>query len=386
MNIAIISYIYPKKINHSQGVFIHQQARCIAKEGHTVHVITTRSHGDKKFETWDNVNIHRVASIDYLKPIAGLLFLINTLTKIFELHKKKKVDVVIGGFMGITTIATGLFLKLINKRFFAISYGTKWELPKKNWISNLIIRSALYFPEKIICVSRKTKELVGRNTDLKKLYVVNNGADSEYLVPSKSKSEFRKQLGVRGKLVILTVSNLVNKKGIDIIIKSISKVSKEYQNFIYLIVGKGYHEDKFKNLVKKLKLEKYIRFEGNLENFGFRERCKELANYYNICDIFTLMSHDAGGEIESLGLVYIEASYFGIPVVGGISGGTRDSIIGGETGYLIDSKDQVKLENTLLSLLKNKKLREKLGNAGRKRILREKLAVHNAKEILEIIK
>jgi len=386
MNIIIISYIYPKKENPSQGIFIHALARYMVKEGNSVEIITTRSYGDKKFETWDNVKSHRVASINHPKGIAGLLFIIGTIVALLRLSRKKKVDLVLGGFLGSSTIVAGLLLKLINLKFIVISWGTKWELPKKSWFHNMLIRLAASFPEKIICNSKRTKELLSQNIDKNKLHVIISGMDSEYLTPSKTAAEFRKQTKVGNKKVVLTVSNLVHKKGIDVIIRAIGNVSKKYPNMIHLIVGDGYDRQKFENMVKKLNLSKYIRFEGNLNHISYRQRGKELANYYNMCDIFVLMSSDSKGEIESLGIVYLEASYFGKPVIGGISGGTGDAVEHGKIGYLIDSKDQNALERKLLLLLKDGKLRKKLGNAGRKRIIDEFLWENKIKEILEFCK
>lgn len=377
MKIAILSYIYPNKTNPSLGLFIHQQAKYIAKEGHDVNVIVMRTKNDKLKEYIDGVEINKVANINSQKLISGFLFLIKSLKKLYQLNKKEKLDLVIENFLGVNTIIIGLFLRSMNKKYIVISHGTSWELPKKNKINNLIIKLALFFPDKIVCVSRKTKELLSHNTNKKKLVIINNGMDPDYLIPSKSKEQFKRELGIRNELIMLSVSHLVKKKGIDAIIKSLPNIIKKYPKLRYFIVGEGNEKERLQKIASLLNLEENIKFVG-------RKVGRELANYYNICDLFVLMSRDLKDAIESFGIVYIEASYFKKPVIAGKSGGTKDAIVDGKTGYLVEYNDVKKLEKTILLLLKNKKLRNKLGEAGRQRVLKEFLWENNAKKLLDL--
>jgi glycosyltransferase involved in cell wall biosynthesis len=377
MKIAIISYIYPNKVNPSLGLFVHQQAKYIAKEGHDVNVIVMRTKDDKPKENIDGVMAYKVANINSQKLISGFLFLFNSIKKLYQLNKNGELDLVIGNFLGIHTIITGIFLRAINKKFIVISHGTSWELPKKSKFKNLIIKLALSFPDKIVCVSRETKELLSQNTDKKNLVIINNGMDPDFLTPSKSKQQFKKELGISNELVILSVSHLVKKKGVDVIIRSLPNVIKEYPLLKYFIVGEGIEKARLKELVSSLNLQKNIKFVG-------RKIGSELANYYNLCDFFILMSRDLKDIIESFGIVYIEASYFGKPVIAGKSGGTADAVVDGKTGYIIKYDNIKKLEKTILLLLKNKKLRDKLGEAGRKRVLKEFLWKNNVEKLLDL--
>lgn len=380
MNIIVVSYTYPRKSNARMGIFVHQRAKYIARAGHNVDVITAGSYDDGNFESRDNVNIYRVSSIDHFKPISGFWFTLRAILKLYNLAKSKKIDFVMQEFVGVSTIFIGIFLKIKGVRFVLVSHGTKWELEAQRLINKTLIRWSLSFPEKIICVSKNIKDrlitLAGEN----KLFVVNNGMDPGYLHPSKNPKEFRKELGIKNDHVLLTVSNLVKKKGIDVIIKTFARLLKKQKNIVYIIVGgEGSEKERLKELVKELKISNKVRFEG--QKVG-----SELANYYSICDLFVVMSRDIGSEVESFGIVYIEASYFGKPVVGGISGGTSDAVIDGKTGFLIDAKDQKKLEKTLLLLLKNKKLRENLGKAGKERVLNGFLWSHSVEKLLNILK
>lgn len=379
MKIAVISYIYPNKSNPMLGIFVRQQSKYIAREGHEVNILTTGSSQDKTAERIDNTAVHRLIKIDTKLPLKGLLFSLRCIKKIMLLNKESNLDFIIQNFAGINTILIGIAAKLLRKKFVVISHGTSWELPKKNFIKNLMIKIALAFPDKIICVSRKTEELLKPNAKNSKLVVINNGIDPEWLKPNVGADKLRKKLGLGNKIVLLSVASLVPKKGIDVILKALPKIIKDFPNLIYFIIGNGIEKENLANLTGKLGLEKNVKFLGIKTG-------SELANYYNICDIFILMSRDLKHAIESFGIVYIEASYFEKPVIAGLSGGTEDAVANGKTGFLVKPDDTENLAEKMTLLIKNKKLREKLGKAGRKRVVKGFLWKHNVRKLMDALK
>lgn len=378
MKIIIISYIYPNRLNPMLGIFVRQQSKYIAREGHEIHILTTGSSQDKEEEVVDNTRVHRLINIDNKLSLKGLLFSLKCMKMIASLNKKSGIDFVIQNFVGLNTILIGTVTKLLKKKFIVVSHGTSWELPKKNFMKNLIIKTALFMPDKIICVSKKTEELLEPNAKRNKLVVINNGIDPEWLKPDINKEKFRKKLGIDNKLILLSVCSLVPKKGIDIIIKALPKITKKFPNLVYLIIGDGPEKENLKNLTNKLGLGKNIKFLGT--KIG-----NELANYYNLCDIFILMSRDLKNTIESFGIVYIEASYFGKPVIAGLSGGTQDAVVDGKTGFLVKPDDVESLAEKTALLIKNRKLRENLGDAGRKRVVGGFLWKHNVRKLMDEI-
>ncbi len=375
MKIVIISYLYPNKLDPTLGIFVRQQSKYLAREGHEIHILTTGSLKDKKKELIDGTTVNRLISIDTMILSRGLSFSLRCIKKIISLNKKSNLDFVMQNFVGISTILIGLTAKLLKKKFIVISHGTAWELPKKSFIKNLIIKTALSFPDKIICVSKKTEELLRPNIRRNKLVVINNGIDPEWLKPNINKDKLRKKLGLDNKIIFLSVSSLVPKKGIDVIIKVLPRIIREFPNLLYFIIGEGPEKNKLINLVNELGLEKNIKFLGIKTG-------SELANYYNLCDIFILMSRDIRDTIESFGIVYIEASYFGKPVIAGLSGGTEDAVIDGQTGFLVKSDDTEDLVKKITLLIKNKKLRKKFGKAGTKRVIKGFFWKHNVKKLI----
>jgi phosphatidylinositol alpha-1,6-mannosyltransferase len=96
----------------------------------------------------------------------------------------------------------------------------------------------------------------------------------------------------------------------------------------------------------------------------------QLPKYYNLCDIFVLpnrvtVKSALKGDYEGFGIVFLEASACGKPVIGGRSGGVTDAILDGLTGYLVDPLSSEDIASVIKRLIDDHALREKMGDAGR---------------------
>jgi phosphatidylinositol alpha-1,6-mannosyltransferase len=90
-------------------------------------------------------------------------------------------------------------------------------------------------------------------------------------------------------------------------------------------------------------------------------------------DIFAMPSRSRFGglEVEGLGIVYLEASACGLPVIAGESGGAPDAVIEGVTGFVVDGTSTEQIANRAIQLLRDEKLRRGMGSAGRAWIEKE---------------
>jgi len=374
MNIVIISYIYPNPENPRIGIFIHEQAKELVKQGHDVWVITSNKNKQDEVKNIDNIIIYRLGCHKFFK---GLIFNFKMLNKIIKL--KDKADILHIHFVGLNTFFCWLGSKFLGVPVVATIHGI--DVYPRNFFHSLLIRFYLLFPKKIIAVSNYTSSLAKLNSNKNKVCVLFNGVDTEKLKATKEKSKLRKKLGLNDNLILLSVGSLIERKGIDLIIKALPQVIKEVPNLIYLIIGEGDQEHYLKNIVKSLDLQNNVKFLGFV-------RSEELANYYNLCDVFALMSRTIKEKsgIEGFGIVYIEASYLGKPVIGGKSGGTSDAIIDKVTGYRVDPNNLQDLTKKLILLLKNKDLRNRIGNKGKKFVKNKLLWKHNVHKTLNIYK
>ncbi len=93
----------------------------------------------------------------------------------------------------------------------------------------------------------------------------------------------------------------------------------------------------------------------------------ELPAHYAAGDVFAMpcRTRRGGLDVEGLGIVYLEASATGLPVVVGDSGGAPDAVLDGRTGYVVDGRDIGAVAERLILLLSDPDLRHRLGRAGR---------------------
>lgn len=196
-----------------------------------------------------------------------------------------------------------------------------------------------------------------------KMTVVPNGTDIVRFHP-ESAIALKKELDLQDRKIILTVTRIVERKGIDTVINAIPKMIDRYPDVIYLIGGGGPDRGRLEELVKHLGIDNYVRFLGRIPD-------NELAAYYNLCDVFVMPSKTVLPDVEGFGIVFLEAAACGKPVIGTYSGGIPDAVKHGETGLLVNENDPAQLAEALLRLLGDERMRKKLGSNGLERVREE---------------
>jgi phosphatidylinositol alpha-1,6-mannosyltransferase len=166
--------------------------------------------------------------------------------------------------------------------------------------------------------------------------------------------------------MILTVGNLVERKGHDMVISALPEVQKVIPDVTYLVVGDGRYRSNLEQLAVTRGVRDRVVFAGQVPE-------KELPEIYSLCDVFVMPARERLDEcdVEGFGLVYLEANACGKPVIGGRSGGIPDAIVDGVTGLLVDPHDPIEIANALIQLLRDRELSTKMGHEGRKRVVRD---------------
>ncbi|HWS99663.1 MAG TPA: glycosyltransferase family 4 protein [Pyrinomonadaceae bacterium] len=162
--------------------------------------------------------------------------------------------------------------------------------------------------------------------------------------------------------VILSVVRMEKEdryKGIDSVIESLPMVVREMGAVDYRVVGRGADVPRLKALADRLGVARYVTFAGGLGDL-------ELRDEYRRCSLFVMPS-----EKEGFGIVFLEAMAYGKAVVGGAHGGTPSVVADGLTGLLVKRSDTAGLALALVRLLGDSSLRERMGRAGRERLLAE---------------
>jgi phosphatidylinositol alpha-1,6-mannosyltransferase len=191
------------------------------------------------------------------------------------------------------------------------------------------------------------------------------GIDVTHFTPQSSDA-LRSELGIHNKKVIISVGRLVHRKGQDHLIESMSQILKSVPDAHLLLIGQGPHEKFLKSLVEKNNLNNHVTFIGRIQ-------FADLPRYICAGEIFAMPSRSRffGLEVEGLGIVYLEASACGLPVIAGSSGGAPDAVIPDVTGIIVDGTKNSEISSAVIKLLNDPGLAKTMGAAGREWILQD---------------
>ncbi|MGW0244535.1 glycosyltransferase family 4 protein [Micromonospora chalcea] len=187
------------------------------------------------------------------------------------------------------------------------------------------------------------------------------GVDTEVHHPGVDGSRVRERHGLTGRPVVVCVSRLVPRKGQDVLLRALPLVRRRVPDAALLIVGGGPDLARLEKQARDAGLDDAVVFTGAVE-------AEELPAHYAAGDVFAMpcRTRRAGQDIEGLGIVYLEASATGLPVVAGNSGGAPDAVREDETGYVVDGRDPAAVAERLIALLEDDALAKRLGAAGRR--------------------
>ncbi len=254
-----------------------------------------------------------------------------------------------------------------NKKILVLAHGT--EIPKQYWTlmidalrfkKNRIIK-AYRNVHKIIANSNYTKDLMQASLkiDQKKIKIIHPGIDVYREFISKDEKDYVGQIINNKSPVITTLARVEKRKGHKFILNAIYEIKDQFPDLIYLIAGKGPYLENIKRLVKKLNLTNQVFFLGWITE---PEKSLVLKN----SDIFAMTPLTSGESVEGFGMAFIDAAFHGVATIGSNSGGIRDAIIDGETGLICEANNQNEITTNLIKLIKNKSLRNKLGENAKK--------------------
>lgn len=180
------------------------------------------------------------------------------------------------------------------------------------------------------------------------------------------------------KIYILSVGRLVEKKGMDYLIKAFHKLRKKYPHVYLRIAGDGELRKKLKRQVRRLRLKNRVTFLGELTH-------EEVAKEMQKCHFFVLASHkDRNGNQEGIPNVIKEAMASGMPVISTRHAGIPELVKDGKSGYLVPEKNSKALYKAMVKLIRHPEKWEKMGKAGRE-IVEESFNMDKQIEKLEAI-
>ncbi len=309
-----------------------------------------------KFEKINNVNIYRTGFglniLDkFLLPLLGVF-------KAIQLDKERNYSI-IWSIMASQAGIAATFFKFSSKGkklLLTIQEGDPEEHLERYVFGIKFLYQILIKPwhmlsfknaDAITVISSHLKKRALENNDRVPIKVIPNGVDLDLFRPKRPEEK----PGIISKdKIILTVSRLVKKNGVDDLIKAISELRiMNYESGIkLLIVGDGPNKNELEKLVKKLNLEDKVKFFGHMDHM-------EIVKYYYLADVFVRPSIS-----EGLGNVFLEAMATGLPIIGTPVGGIPDFLIDRETGLFCQAGNPESIAQKIKEILEDNSLREEL--------------------------
>ncbi len=185
------------------------------------------------------------------------------------------------------------------------------------------------------------------------------GVDVAEFHPGNGGGAVRDRLGLGQRPVVVCVSRLVPRKGQDTLIRAWPQVRVVSRDAVLLLVGDGPYRDGLRRLARKLGVADSVIFAGAVPR-------ADLPAYYDAGDVFAMpcRTRRRGLDVEGLGIVYLEASATGLPVIGGDSGNAPDTIREGETGYVVPAGSVSVLAERLARLVTDPAAARVMGEKG----------------------
>lgn len=320
------------------------------------------SVGGEEFDLQSGIKTYRGQPYWFIWPHWLRLFF-----ALYGVCKKESVDKIYVHHVLPVGYVAYLIKKIKRIPYTVFFHGTDLELAarhKKNKLL-LICKEA----DEIIIHSNfmrvKVAAILGESA-IKKFKIIYPCPGEKFLLPANENmlNKIRAELGLNGKKVIITVGRIEDGKGFTRLISLLPAILSRVPNAVLLIVGAGPKRENLISLTKKLGLQNAVRWLGEISY-------DNLPVYYQVSNLFVLLSHPDNSKEESWGTVFLEAAAAGLPTIAGRAGGVSETIEDNITGWLVDSSDKERTLAAIIKLLTDTELAQTMGAAGQERIKRE---------------
>lgn len=268
---------------------------------------------------------------------------------ISALRQAAASDIIIVSHINLLSVAYIAKMLFRKKRLLLFAHGIEVWKPL-----TATRRRMLGKCDTILAVSNFTKEKLVEQCGISgdKITVLNNCLDPYLSSPSIAGKDEKllEKYGIhRGDMVLFTLTRLSSRelyKGYDHILQSLKALKQKYPGIKYIIAGKYDDAEKKRldDIIEIDSLDKDVVFTGYIPD-------EELAAHFSLADIYVMPS-----KKEGFGIVFIEAMYYGLPVIAGNKDGSADALHNGKLGMLVDCDNQQEISGAIEKVLQNKEL------------------------------
>lgn len=355
LKVCLASSWYPYADNPYFCIFVHEFAKRIHHAGARVFVFSTiHSVADKEVDNNEGIQVLRVR--------LNRFFILPNFLKLLSFFKTfREADIVHVHAINLFGSISTLFAKFMRKPVVVTLHRAD-VLPSNSLILNFLRTIALKTVDITIAVSNATRNLaLSCGAPSNKVVVTYNAVDGSIFTP-RSKTVCRSKLAIsQNSKVILSVGNLISRKGFNYLILALLTILSSVPHAILIIIGDGPQRNELIRLVKNVKLEDKVIFTGRIAT-------NELSTYYGAADVFVLPSLHEGHA-----MVLLEAMASGLPVVATRVGGNIETVMHGKNGYLVQPKSVNQLAKAITKILSDESRLHRFGSQS-SRIYRDKFS------------
>jgi phosphatidyl-myo-inositol dimannoside synthase len=248
----------------------------------------------------------------------------------------------------------------------AVAHGT--EFGRRGGWEGRALRWAFSQATEVVCVSDFTRlRMIGAGVEPRRPLVIPNGADPERFVrrPEEDSRTTRGELGLEGARILITVGNVTERKGHDIVVRALPSILASEPRTHYVVVGLPTEASQLEELSRSLGVADRVHLLGRVEP-------ERLVRLLNAADLFVMTSRQtADGHVEGFGIAAVEAALCGLPSVVAGGSGLAEAVCDHETGLVVPPEDVAATAQAVLALLGDDSARRAMGERARRRALAE---------------
>ena len=355
MRHLLVTNDYPPKVGGIQS-YLWEIYRRLPQDKVVVY---TTPHPDS--ESFDQKQTHKIirSKQRVLLPTRQVANQIRSLAEV------ENIDFI----MYDPAVPIGILGPKIGIPYGVILHGAEVTIPGRMPIARSLIANVLQHAKLVVTAGDySTKEAIRAAKQNLPVCVIPPGVDIDRFKPldEQARSTIRERFNFKGDdEVILTLSRLVPRKGMDVLISATSELVKTRPRVHLLIAGTGRDLRRLKALAQSTNAP--VTFLGFVSD-------DEVAELYGMADVFGMICRVRWGglEQEGFGIVFLEAAACGVPQIAGRSGGADEAVLEGETGFVVDNPtDSNAVKQALEKLFTDSETRQEMGRNSRARAEKE---------------
>ncbi len=355
MRHLLVTNDYPPKVGGIQS-YLWEIYRRLPQDKVVVY---TTPHPDS--ESFDQKQTHKIirSKQRVLLPTRQVANQIRSLAEV------ENIDFI----MYDPAVPIGILGPKIGIPYGVILHGAEVTIPGRVPIARSLIANVLQHAKLVVTAGDySTKEAIRAAKQNLPVCVIPPGVDIDRFKPldEQARSTIRERFNFKDDdEVILTLSRLVPRKGMDVLISATSELMKTRPRVHLLIAGTGRDLRRLKALAQSTNAP--VTFLGFVSD-------DQVAELYGMADVFGMICRVRWGglEQEGFGIVFLEAAACGVPQIAGRSGGADEAVLEGETGFVVDNPtDSNAVKQALEKLLTDSETRQEMGRNSRARAEKE---------------